>query len=49
MCDGVAANDTDRFPKLGKAQITETLPLIAHRVGAKQADKKWVLLPEAKV
>ena len=39
----------DRFPKLNKAQITETLPVVAQRVGAKQAEKKWVLLSDAKV
>ena len=37
-----------RFPKLKKDQITETLGAIAQRVGAKQAEKKWVLLAEAK-
>jgi hypothetical protein len=34
---------------LKKDEITETLPLVAARVGAKQADKRWVLLNDAQV
>jgi chromatin assembly factor 1 subunit A len=31
------------FPKLGKDHIKNTIDLVAHRVGEKRDDKKWVL------
>jgi hypothetical protein len=35
-----------RFPKLKKDEIADTLSLVAVRVGAKQAEKKWMLLSD---
>lgn len=37
------ANDGNRFPKQPKAAIRNTLDTFAERIGAKEAEKKWVL------
>ena len=37
------ANDGIRFPKQPKAAIRGTLDTFAARIGAKEAEKKWVM------
>ena len=36
-------NSRNRFPKQPKAVIRDTLDTFAERIGAKEADKKWVI------
>lgn len=37
------ANDENRFPEQPKAAIRDTLDTFAERMGAKEAEKKWIL------
>lgn len=36
----------DRFPKLKKDDINATLNAVAHRVGPKASEKRWVLFED---
>ena len=40
---GGDANAKSRFPKQPKAALRDTLDTFAERIGAKEAEKKWVL------